>query len=127
MLVRWPPPLQAWPYTGFHSKVLLEIRHGHVAAAAPQAVIVPSLPPSEHRFPWDRGLDRWHLVAARRFALPYAETPADACAMYHSYIEAIPRSSGIWAYHPRAWMRETSSNLRGVPSGRERSKTVFPP
>jgi len=56
----------------------------------------------------------------------YAEIPSDACAVYHSYVEATPRSSGIWADHPRAWMRETSSNFRGVPSGKEGSKTIRP-
>lgn len=32
----------------------------------------------------------------------YAEIPSAACAVYHSYVEATPHSSGIWADHPKA-------------------------
>src|SRR5947207_6013095 len=56
----------------------------------------------------------------------YVNPPRNVCVMYHSYVDAIPCSSGIRAHHPRARMRDTSSNLRGVPSGCELSKAMRP-
>jgi hypothetical protein len=58
--------------------------------------------------------------------LSNADIASEAWVMYHWYVEAIPRSSGIWACQPRVWRRDTSSNLRGVPSGREGSKAIRP-
>ena len=63
---------------------------------------------------------------ASQARVSHVDTSSETCVLYHSYVEAIPRSSGIWACQPRAWMRDTSSNLRGVPSGREGSKTIRP-
>jgi hypothetical protein len=123
MLVRWPPPSQPWPYTGFHSQVSLRSdtnmwlrqgRHRSIFATLVSGGIAVET------------ADACRCDTLRDSDAPYAETPADACVMYHSYVEAIPRSSGIRAHHPKAWMRETSSNLRGVPSGREGSKTIRP-
>ena len=58
-------------------------------------------------------------------ALQQTGAHSDHFTRYQSYVEAIPRSSGTLAFHPKALMCETSSNLRGFRPD-ERSKTIRP-
>src|SRR5262249_28036303 len=41
----------------------------------------------------------------------------DPFCRYQAYVARMPSSSGIFARQPRPFRRETSSSLRGVPSG----------
>jgi len=38
----------------------------------------------------------------------------------------MPSASAVFGFQPRAFSRLTSSSLRGVPSGFDASKTIFP-